>query len=267
MIHISNTHAMATVFQVRIAGEDPAYAEQAARAALTVAERLEGLLSRFQEESEVSQLAQLEPGERLRVSEPVFACLEIAHAMQTATRGTFSPTPRALHTQAQPPKWSLDRTCFSICCEAGRLEFDLGAIGKGFALDRMALELAEWSCPAYLLVAGGSSLLAGEPPPGLPGWDTGLGEDHSERRVALAHRALSGSGVAVQGRHILDPRTGAPAMLRERAWALAPSAAVSDALSTACMVLAESEIVMVLERRSDWRVWLMDGGEWRSYGI
>ena len=168
-IHVFTHHAMATFFQVRIAGEERGYAAQAARVAFDMADHLESLLSRFRENSEISQLAELNPGESLRVSEPTFACLEIAQRMEAATHRAFCVTPTALGTQATLPQWSLLRSEFSVRCDSGRLEFDLGAIGKGFALDRMAEELADWNCPSFLLVAGGSSILAGEPPPKAPG--------------------------------------------------------------------------------------------------
>lgn len=262
MIHVFNHHAMATLFQVRLSGEEADYAEQAAHAAFEVADRFERLMSRFQMESEVSQIARLGPGEGFRLSEPLFACLEVAREMETITRGAFSVTAAA----PGPARWSLDRASFSICCEEGGVAMDLGAIGKGFALDRMAGVLREWSCPSFLLIAGGSSILAGEPPEGLPGWDSGLGEDHATQRLSLARTSLSGSGVAVKGRHILDPRTGQPAQLRDRAWVVAPSAAVSDALSTACMVLEESEVAAMMQNQTDWRVYFHDQGQWRSYG-
>lgn len=266
MIHVFKHHAMAAEFQVRLATADAGYAAQAARAAFDEADRLENLLSRFREHSDISAVARLVPGEGLRLSEPVFACLEIAWAMTAATAGAFSVAPAALKTQGTIPRWSLHRENFSIRCAAGRLEFDLGAIGKGFALDRMAEILREWDCPAFLLVAGGSSILAGDAPAGAPGWSVGLGNDNAEPRYWLTHASLSGSGTAVKGRHIFDPRTGEPAARLARAWALAPTAAVSDALSTAAMVLAELEIQTAVAGRADWLVWLQDGAAWRHFG-
>ena len=99
-IHVFNHYAMATQFQVRIAGEEKSYAAQTAQAAFALADRLESLLSRFRANSEISQIAQLAPGETLRLSEPVFACLEIAQRMETATGGAFSATAAALKTPA-----------------------------------------------------------------------------------------------------------------------------------------------------------------------
>ena len=265
-IHVFNHQAMATQFQVRIANEEKNYAAQTAQAAFAVTDQLESLLSRFRANSDIAQIAQLAAGEQLRLSEPVFACLAIAKQMEAATRGAFSVTAAALKSQPAPPQWSLLREQFSIRCDGGKLEFDLGAIGKGFALDRMAEVLREWDCPAFLLVAGGSSILAGQPPAGTPGWSCGLGEDNSVQRYWLANGSLSGSGLAVKGPHILDPHTGLSAPRKNRAWALAGSAAESDALSTACMVWNEAEAAAIIGERPEWLVFLEEPSQWRCLG-
>ncbi|MEI7532733.1 MAG: FAD:protein FMN transferase [Verrucomicrobiae bacterium] len=265
-IHVFNHNAMATQFQVRIAGEEKTYATQTAQAAFALADELESRLSRFRANSEISQIAQLVPGDKLRLSEPVFACLRLAQRMEFATRGAFSATASALRHQPTKPLWALVENEFTLRCDSGKLEFDLGAIGKGFALDRMAEVLREWSCPAFMLVAGGSSILTGDAPAGTVGWDCGLGENNSSRRHWLANVSLSGSGLAVKGEHIFDPRTGLASSRRHRAWALTTSAAESDALSTACMILDETEILDVLKRNADWLVFLNEKNEWRQLG-
>ena len=266
VIHVFNHHAMATQFQVRIVNDERTYAAQAAQAAFALTEELESLLSRFRANSDIVQLAQLAPGEKLRVSEPVFACLQIAQRIEFATRGAFSVTAAALQNQPTRPLWALVPAEFSIRCDSGKLEFDLGAIGKGFALDRMADVLREWECPAFLVVAGGSSLLAGAAPLETAGWSCGLGDDHSPQRYWLENISLSGSGLAVKGKHILDPRTGQPAARQNRAWALADSAAESDALSTAAMVLRETEVAEVLAKNGSWLVVLGEENKWRPLG-
>jgi thiamine biosynthesis lipoprotein len=265
-IHVFNHHAMATQFQVRVAGEERNYAAQVAQEAFALADRLELLLSRFRANSEISHIAQLAPGETLRLSEPVFACLQTARSMELATNGAFSVSAAALQTQPEKPRWTLLQEQVAIRCDAGKLEFDLGAIGKGFALDRLAENFSEWECPAFLLVAGGSSILAGDAPPQASGWSCGLGENNSPLRYQLKNVSLSGSGLAVKGAHIIDPRTGAPASLRSRVWALADTAAESDALSTACMILPETAIREVVCRNAGWLVFLSEGEQWRAIG-
>lgn len=260
-IHQFNHAAMATHFQVRIAHAEKNYAAEAAQAAFDLLDSLESRLSRFRTNSDIARIAHLAPGEKMRLSEPAFACLEIARRMEKATRGAFCPTPAALKSQAWLPRWELLPDEHAILCVSRQLEFDLGAIGKGFALDRMAELLYRWDCPSFLLVAGGSSIVAGDPPGGQsardnPGWSCGLGEDDAAQRFFLTHASLSGSGLAVKGSHILDPRTGRSALRQNRAWVLADTGAESDALSTACMVLSEVELEEVLAQNHSWLAFL-----------
>lgn len=251
-IHIFRHAAMATEFQVRIADQEKTYAEQAAEATFTLLDRLEARLSRFRSDSDIAQMSRLAPGESLRLTEPTLACLLIAQQMEAATGGAFSVAAAARQTQPELPRCTLDARQFTVQCLSGRLDFDLGAIGKGFALDRMAELLAEWECPAHLLVAGGSSILAGHAPIGLPGWSCGFGEDNSAYRFWLVNASVGGSGLAVKGEHILDPRTGGPAPRQRRAWAIADTAAEADALSTACMVLDPEEVAQVVAAHPRW---------------
>jgi FAD:protein FMN transferase len=255
-IYQRNHRAMATYFEVRIADEERTYAAQAAQAALDLLDKLESHLSRFRANSDIVRIAQLAPGEKMRLSQPTFACLEIAKEMELATLGAFSATAAAMQTHTSLPHWRLLPEELAIQCESGPVHFDLGAIGKGFALDQMAELLRSWDCPSFLLVAGGSSILSGSPPKDTPGWSCGLGDDHATQRFFLRHTSLSGSGLAVKGSHIVDPRTGQQAARQGRAWALADTAAESDALSTACMVLSEPELEEVLAQNHSWLFFL-----------
>ena len=265
-IHQFNHRAMATHFEVRIADEEKTYAAQAAAAALDLLDKLESHLTRFRANSDIARIALLAPGEKMRLSEPAFACLEIAKKMELATFGAFSAAAAAMQTQTSLPQWHLLPEELAIQCVSGRLQFDLGAIGKGFALDRMAELLRSWDCLSFLLIAGGSSILAGGAPKETLGWSCGLGDDHATQRFFLTHASLSGSGLAVKGNHILDPRTGQPAARQDRVWALADTAAESDALSTACMVLREPELKEVLAQDSSWLCFLDTDGGYQPIG-
>jgi thiamine biosynthesis lipoprotein len=263
-IHVFHHAAMATHIQVRMASEDKKYAAQVAQTAFDLIDKLEARLTRFRVTSEISQIAALAPGETMNLSDAAFDCLTVAQRMAQATKNAFSISAAALQTQPQPPGWTLLN--YAIRCDSGKTQFDLGAIGKGFALDCVSGLLREWDCPAFLLVAGGSSIVAGEPPPGMKGWSCGLGDDNSAQRYWLKNVSLSGSGLAVKGQHILDPRTGQPAQRQNRTWALCDTGAESDALSTACMVLAEQEIVEILAAEKSWLVFLDENGNARPLG-
>jgi thiamine biosynthesis lipoprotein len=58
----------------------------------------------------------------------------------------------------------------------------------------------------------------------------------------LRNQALSGSGTEVKGAHIINPKTGKPAKRHLAAWAIHPSAAAADALSTAFMMMERENI-------------------------
>jgi thiamine biosynthesis lipoprotein len=265
-IYQFNHAAMATHFQARIGHDERTYAAQAARAAFDLVDAIEARLSRFRGSSDIARIADLKPGEKMRLSEPAFACLQIAKQMEKSTRCAFCPTPGALKSQTSLPHWELVPSEQSILCVSGRIEFDLGAIGKGFALDRIAELLRHWECASFLLVAGGSSILAGDRPSNAPGWSCGLGEDNASHRFFLTHASLSGSGLAVKGSHILDPRSGRTALRQNRAWVLADTASESDALSTACMVLSEPELEDVFAQNDSWLAFLETGDGVRSIG-
>ncbi len=233
---------MATWFELHLATDDAAYAGQAAVEAFALVDRVEALLSRYREESEISQIGRLAPGEHLRLSAETFACLRLALDLHAETGGAFDP---ALGQSGRLVLFPEERI---VQCEGGPVQLDLGAIGKGFALDLVAALLREWELPRALLVAGGSSLLTLDGPADGADWELTLTKRQS---IWIANAAIGASGASVKGAHILDPRSGKPSHRYTRTWACAGSAAAADALSTAWMLLERDEITAVCERRPD----------------
>jgi thiamine biosynthesis lipoprotein len=233
---------MATWFELHLATDDTAYAGQAAVEAFALVDRLENLLSRYREDSEISQISRLAPGEHLRLSPETFACLRLALDLHAETGGAFDP---ALGQSGRLVLFPEERT---VQCEGSPVQLDLGAIGKGFALDLVAEQLREWELFRALLVAGGSSLLALDGPADDSDWELTLTKRQS---IWIANAAIGASGAAVKGAHIIDPRSGEPCHRHSRTWASASSAAAADALSTAWMLLGREEIETVCARRPD----------------
>ena len=84
--------AMATTFEIFIQHNDARYAGQAARAAFDEVDRLEGLLSRYIENSDICRINNLAAGESTPVNLDTFKCLEIAAKMHEQTEGVFDVT-------------------------------------------------------------------------------------------------------------------------------------------------------------------------------
>jgi len=262
--------AMACTFEVWIQGQDRPQARQSARAAFDEADRIEQEISRFVEQSDVSLLNRGHSGETVRVGIEAFECLKLALRVQHETHGAFDVTcsvdsvAGAAATGCPPPAIRLDEEDHTVTILRDDVRIDLGGIGKGYALDRMAEILSEWGVARGLVHAGQSTVLAIAAPGNDPAWsvslrhptapETGLANpDDTEGRVchcsvssvgwiAIDRRALSGSGQLIHGTHIIDPRTGQPVSGPLAAWALAPSAAEADALSTALMVMTLPEV-------------------------
>jgi FAD:protein FMN transferase len=264
--------AMATVFEVHCVHPDARYAGQAAQAAFEVVDRLEQELSRFVGNSDIARINGLAAGESARVSPSTMDCLEIAQGLYDLTGRAFD-----VSIGSGLEGLELDPDGFTVRAGADGVRLDLGGIGKGYAIDRMAEAMEEWEIPCALVHGGYSSVLALEPPPDRDGWPLtlsapGPGAREVFARLSARQVAFSASGTQ-KGAHIVDPRAGRP--VRDRAaWvslarsagpeagttpleAARSAAAIAEGLSTAFMILPVEEIVDLCERCPGLEAWLL----------
>lgn len=234
--------AMATTFALLIADQSAEYSRQATAAAWRELDQLESELSRYVESSDIARANRIANGETITLGESALECLLLAAGISVATNRAFDAAYASQGVTSDQLPYTLDPENHTLTSHCAQLHLDLGAVGKGYALDRLAALLQDWQIEGACLQSGGSTALALGAPRGSTGWPVGLGEGESRRVFSLSRAALSGSGIAVKGAHLLDPRTGAPAPRMNRAWAFAPSAALSDALSTAFFVLSDPEV-------------------------
>lgn len=259
--------AMATVFEVFIQHENGNYAQQAALEAFREVDRLEQELSRFIPNSDLSRINQLAAHETICLGEAAFDCLQQSLAVHEATHGAFditvgplvdiwrnadkSPrTPSAHELEAARQRvgmhhFQLEEAQYTITMRnESPLGLDLGAFGKGYAVDRLAELLREWSITTALIHGGMSSIYAmGAPFEPNHGWPIAINNPWQRSQtlvtIALHDCAISGSGLQ-KGQHIIDPR------------AATPTAAISDGVSTAFMLMRANEIADYCAHNDTW---------------
>ena len=242
---------MATVFEVFIIHDDAGYAEQAAWEAFRELDRLELGLSRFIENSDISRINNLSKHQSTQIGLETFECLKLCAQLTSQTDGAFDIT---AGKNTGMNMLQLDESDFSVTLLADSINLDLGGFGKGYAIDLMAQLFREWDIESALIHGGKSSVLALAEPPGEKGWPITLSNPAQSGKILshvyLKHRAMSASGLE-KGHHIINPLTGTTVDDRLAAWALTFGGAMSDALSTAFMVMAPEEIKEYCQRNTD----------------
>ena len=243
-LQVFDVEGMNTLFSIRIHHLNRADALELAGNSFRQLEELEAELSRHRHDSEVSRINVLKEGESMLIADATYRCLQRSVEAMVSTAGLFDVTLGSRTSSgevAAPPEGKLalspDRP--QILCEVEGRKIDLGGIGKGFALDEMADTLLELGINSSLLSCGASTHLA----VGNQKWPFDLQGDEGAMRIEISGRALSASGIGRQGAHVVHPDTGgAPEYAFARVWVIAPSAALADAYSTACLLMDEEEI-------------------------
>jgi len=288
LVHLARD-AMACRFQVFFNAGQYDQATETALATFDLIDALEDQMTVYRETSRVADINRRAAQEPVEVEPRLFELLSRAARLSRETAGAFDITsgplsrvwgfkrragvvPEASELAAILPhvgsqRLDLNESQHTIRFLTDRMELNLGAIGKGYALDRAAEMLQADGIRDFLWHGGQSSVLArgsrsvcgGE----ARGWSVGLnnplGSTERLAEVFLRDRALATSGSSQQffrhrGKrygHILDPRTGWPAEGVFSATVLAPTAAEADALSTAFYVLGVEAAVAYCQSHAE----------------
>jgi thiamine biosynthesis lipoprotein len=250
-------------------------------------DRIESLLTIYRDQSEVLQLNRLAAVSPVFVEPELFRLIELAAKLHAETDSAFditaTPLSRVwgfLKREGRLPRDEeiaealelvdmsrvlLNPANHSVQFRHSGIEINFNALGKGYALDRAASLLAERGADNYLWHGGLISVLARGANQGDDhnSWSIGLRNPLEPQKYLaefhLRNRALGTSGGATQFfeheghrySHIIDPRTGWPAMGIFTATVIAPTAAEADALSTAAFVLGPEHISPLLAKRPD----------------
>jgi len=251
------------------------------------AEELNGILSDYQEQSELMRLCAKAGGPPTAVSRELFTVLESAQELARLSDGAFDVTigpVTRLWRLARKSKRLPDQADLAAAktlvgyrmvelTAQGRwvrlakpeMRIDLGGIAKGFTADELLELLRKEGLPRSLVALGGD-ITCGDAPPGVKGWEVGIipvpGEKGEPAKVFLQGRSISTSGdleqfLEIEGRrysHIVDARTGIGSTSQAMATVIAPRGIDADRLAKLGVLLPWEKAWAIVSRQSETRM-------------
>ena len=240
--------------------------------------RIEGLMSTWDPDSELSRFNRSTSLEPVAVAPETFAVFKWSLDVGSVTGGAldvtiaplvdawgFGPSgPRKtaptneeidrLRAAMGPGRLELNPTAVTVRKSRADVQCDLSSVVPGYAADRLSQELTDRGFTDFLVDVGGEVLARGRNEAGTP-WRVAIERpelqgDAIQRLVPLSDLAITTAGDyrkyrEVDGQrvaHILDPRTGRPVTHRlASVTVIDPLAVRADAFDTALLVLGTQE--------------------------
>lgn len=273
---------MGLPFRITLYAPDEKTAKEATDAAFARIAQLNRILSDYDPDSELSRLSRTSgEGRFVPVTTDLWNVLERAQTLAQRTDGAFDVTVgplvnlwrRARRKQELPSKeliaemkarvgWKslvLDPQTKSAKLLVPEMRLDVAAIAKGYAVDAAVKVLRERGI-ASCLVGGSGDMMAGDPPPGQPGWKIEVApldvpDAPPSEVVLLNNSAIATSGDLVQrveigGKrysHIVDPHTGIGLTDHSLVTILGPDCTTADGLGTAVSSLGPERGLKLIE--------------------
>ncbi len=279
---IYNDKAMGTVVTVFLWTDDEAKAATGASAVFAEMKRLDGVMTTWTSDSEVSQINTAAGVKPVVVSNETFTVIERALDVSKKSKGVFDITVGAfkglwkfdqdmdgtLPTPAEVKKrlanigykhLKLDKKKKSVFLAKKGMSITLGGIAKGYAVDKCVKLLYDQGFVSFMIQAGGDMYIAGKK--GTEPWTVGIRDPRGapDAMFALApveDHSFSTSGDYERGfvkdnvryHHILDPRTGQPSHVSRSVTVRAKDAFTADAWSKVLFILGVKESLALIKR-------------------
>jgi thiamine biosynthesis lipoprotein len=260
-------------------------------------------MSRYRPDSELSRFNAARSTDAQKVSLELAQLLSESLALHSASKGAFDVTvaplidawgfgPQPGASRAPDARWvahllerrgghllEVTKAPPAIRKLRADLEIDLNAIAPGHAVDRICALLEKRGVSSYLVDVGGEIRVRGHNALGGP-WRIAIDDPRHEEQVPYTTIELSQGAVATSGgyrhfrmidgqrySHILDPRTGYPAMGTTAAVVvIAPTATQADGWATALFVLGEKKgLALATERELAALFLVLDGEQLHEY--
>ena len=278
-LHKLEFRAMSTQCQIKLHGVSVSVARDFQRDAVAWVGQFEARYSRFIPDSLIGKINAAAGEHWVETDSETDRLLNLCQELFFFTRGSFDPTALPLmklwNWKANPPViptddaiqaarqlvgWNkIQRRPGGIFLPQAGMSIDLGGIGKEYAVDCVMNMAIQRGIPNVLIDFGQDVRVLGHAPE-KKFWWIGLDDATAPGKcwggVAVTDHAVATSGdylrnFVFNGRrygHIIDPRTGYPALNDCRAVSvIAPSCTIAGLLSTSICILGAKEGLQLIE--------------------
>lgn len=272
---------MGTVVEVTVAHGSEVTARMAIDQAMQTIQEIDEIMSPYKPESVISRINRDAASGNIDVGKDVFALIKDSIALSRESHGAFDITLLPIMALwgfdqgGQVPdsqkiadnlklvgfeKLDLDDNNHSVGFKVPGMGLDLGAIAKGWAVDRAMEKIRSLGITDAIIDAGGDLRVIGSRP-GKKFWRIGV-QHPREQGALVATFDLRDTAIVTSGdyeryfvadgiryHHILDPGTGFPARGCQSVTVLAATTAEADACATAAFVLGPEKGLSFLRSR------------------
>ncbi|MDB5253578.1 MAG: thiamine biosynthesis protein ApbE [Flaviaesturariibacter sp.] len=286
---------MGNRFEFTVVTVERDQAEAAIDAAIAEVQRIEALLTTFNEQSQTAAINRAAGEHPVQVDAEVYALIERSLRISALTQGAFDISYGSLDKRfwnfdssmtALPDKDTanqmvglidyrniiLDKGSRSVFLRKKGMRIGFGGIGKGYAAERAKEILLRLGMEDGVVNAGGDLAAWGHQPDGRP-WTIGIAAPdathHPFSSLNITNKAVATSGnyekyVLIGGRrysHTIDPRTGYPVSGIKSATIICPHAELADALATPVTVMGVKAGLHLVNQLPDVACLLIDDND------
>jgi FAD:protein FMN transferase len=262
---------MGNHFEISVVSHNEAWANERIDAGVGEIQRIEKLLTTFNEESETSLVNRYAGMSPVKVSRETFDIIERSLRISRLTQGAFDISYGSIdkrlwnfdtNMKSLPDKATAkkmvrlinyrniildDENCTVFLKEKG-MRIGFGGIGKGYAAEQAKYVMKAQGVASGIVNASGDLTTWGLQPNGKP-WTIGIADPNHSHQL-FSYLDVTGMAVATSGNyekfviingkkysHTIDPRTGLPVSGIKSVTIITLNAEIADAMATPVMIM------------------------------
>lgn len=262
---------MGNRFEISVVAEDKAWANDRIEEAVAEIQRIEDLLTTFNDHSQTNQINAKAGIAPVRVDREVFELIRRSLRISELTQGAFDITYGSIdkslwnfdtHMTSLPDAETakrmvrlinyrnvvLNEANGSVFLKEKGMRIGFGGIGKGYAAEMAKRLLLQKGVKSGIINASGDLTAWGSQPNGTP-WTIGVADPNAKNQpfsyLNISNVAVATSGnyekyALIDGKkysHTIDPKTGLPVSGIKSVTILSPNAEIADAMATPVTVM------------------------------